>query len=423
MRVNVTGATATGERFGDELEMERVPALGDLVEYGDAMHVVEARSEDNRGGVVIGGSCRLRPMGPNAYQQLAAEESSGQDLEAGSRILLPLRTSVDLFSDPIQPSAQTRAKQAAVLHDKLVVELGFLDVSLTTHGGSLWWTPPEGITADDVARARTPPGRGKPMSLSIGQQEARDVPATTMHTIVAGEISMAYAAEWHSEVLEPLGELGVDFVETIATGGRDISTFTDVGKAIQQQNFRDSNDKSLLPDVNTFERDFIFKSFNRDVAVAQDLGAVLQVSTLFEPVAQHRGRQPTGTTALQIAAPNLTALEWEQVLEFRRHAGAEDARHMLRQFEQMALEEEPGDAQEFLLKVSQQVTDGLLAALTDRSVHLGRTAVDEAAKTAISFIPIVGPFIEKAITAVEVGAAKLSESRSGVAALMKLRDS
>jgi hypothetical protein len=45
--------------------------------------------------------------------------------------------------------------------------------------------------------------------------------------------------------------------------------------------------------------------------------------------------------------------------------------------------------------------------------------VEEAAKTAISFIPVVGPFIEKAVTAVEVGAAKLSESRAGVAALMK----
>jgi hypothetical protein len=52
-----------------------------------------------------------------------------------SRILLPLHTSVDLFSDAEQPSALTRAKQAAVLHDLVTVEVGFLDVSITDHGG------------------------------------------------------------------------------------------------------------------------------------------------------------------------------------------------------------------------------------------------------------------------------------------------
>ena len=328
---------------------------------------------------------------------------------------------MDLFSDPRQPSALTRAKQAAVLHDVVVVEVGFLDVSLTEHGGSAFWKPPEHITDGDVERARRPPERGKPMALSIGIEETPGTPASTMRTILAGEISMAYAAEWHSEVLEPLAGLGVNFVEMIATGGRDISTSHPVGQAISQRNYRDMSDKSLMPGVNTFERDFIYKSFNRDVAIADDMAAILQVSTLFEPMLKHRGRQPTGTTAVQIAAPNLSALEWDDVLEFRRHAGAEEARQMLREFERLAVEQEPQDAEEFLLNVSQQVTDGLLRALNDRSVHVARAAADEAVKTAVSFIPFVGPFIEKTMAAVEIAAARRSESRSGVAAMMKLR--
>lgn len=418
MRVQVGGASASGQRFEVELQMDRVPALGDIVEYGGESYFVEARSEDNTGGASTGGSCRLRALpaeGPPAYFQQRVDRT-------GSRILLPLRTSVDLFSDPRQPSAGTRAKQAAVLHDIVAVEVGFLDVSLTPRGGSIFWKPPEGITAADVARARKPPERGQPMTLAVGKQPALDVPAATMHTIVAGDISMAYGAEWHSEVLEPLSALGVDFLETVATGGGDISTFHPLGEMIRQQNTRDSFDRSLMPNVNTFERDFIYKSFNRDVAIAEEVGAVLQVRTLFEPMLQHRGRRPTETTALQIAVPNLTALAWEQVLEFRRHAGAEEARHMLREFERLALEQEPEDAREFLLKVSQQVGDWLMEALKDRSVHLGRTAAEEAAKKAISFIPVVGPFIDTAIAVVEVGAAKLSESRSGIAALMKLRE-
>jgi hypothetical protein len=259
------------------------------------------------------------------------------------------------------------------------------------------------------------------MAIAVGKEEACGTPAETMHTIVSGEISMAYGAEWHSEVLQPLRDLGADFVEEIATPGGEISSSNPVGQATSQQNFRDWTDESLMPGLNTFERDFIYKSFNRDLAVAQKIGAVVQMSTLFEPMLRRRGRQPSGTTAPEIAVPNLSALEWEQVLEFRRHPGAEEARKMLREFERVALEQDPQEAEAFLLKVSQQVTGSLFSALADRGVHLGRTVAEEAAKTGISFIPIAGPFIEKAITAVELGAAKLAESRSGVAALMKLR--
>ena len=334
-----------------------------------------------------------------------------------------MRTSVDLFSDAHQPSALTRAKQAAVLHDLVAVEAGFLDVSITDHGGSIWWTPPDQITEDQVGRARKPPGLGTPMTLAVGQEAALGQPAEEMTAIVSGHISMAYGAEWHSEVLEPLAALGVDFVETFATGGGDITTLHPIGQEISRQNYRDSSDPSLLPGVNTFQRDFVYKSFTRDAAVAADLGAVLQVSTLFEPMLERRGWEPTGTTALQVAAPNLGALEWEQVLEFRAHPGASEAREMLREFERIAAEEEPEDASAFLLKVSQEMADGLFSVLEHRSVHVTRAVAEEAAKTAISFIPVVGPFIEKGVTAVEVGAAKRAESRSGVAALMRLRGS
>lgn len=342
-------------------------------------------------------------------------------VQAGSRILLPLRTSVDLFSDERQPSALTRAKQAAALHDVVVVELGFLDVSITEDGGTQWWTPPRQITEDQVARARRPPEQGTPMTVAIGAQKARGQPANEMVTAFSGEISMAYAAEWHSEVLAPLESLGVDFVETVVTGGGDISRSVPVGDAIAHQNFRDWTDRSLMPDVGTFERDFIYKSFNHDIGIACELGTVLQVSTLFEPMLQRHGWQPTGATALQVVVPNLAALEWEQVLEFRMHPGVDEARQMLRKFERVAAEQEPRDAEEFLMTVSQQVTDGLLAALAERRTRIPRAVAEEAAKTGIALIPVAGPFLEKSITAAQLGVAKRSENRSGIAALMRLR--
>jgi hypothetical protein len=338
-----------------------------------------------------------------------------------SRIMLPLRTSVDLFSDPTQPSALTRAKQAAALYDKLIVEVGYFDVSVTQHGASNWWTPPERITAEQIAHARRPPEQGAPMAVAFGVQPGPGIPAETMHTVISGPISMAYGAEWHSEVLAPLHDLGADFIEPIAIGGGDLPRSHPVGKIIADQNFRDMGDQSIARGRPTFERDYIYKSFNHDAAIAEDLGAALQVSTLFTPMLERNGWRPTGATAIEIAAPNLAGLEWEQVLEFRQHPGAGEARETMREFERLAIEQEPGDANDFLMKVSQQTTAGLFAAFVARDKSLRRTAAEELARSGIGFIPVVGPFLGGVISVGEAAAQQRRESHSGIAALMKLQ--
>ncbi|MCW3001922.1 MAG: hypothetical protein JWQ20_1220 [Conexibacter sp.] len=342
----------------------------------------------------------------------------------GTTVFLPLRTSVELFSDKTQPSALVRAKQAAVLHDRVIVELGFLDVSLTDNGGMTFWLPPEHMTAEHVQRARQPPELGQPMTLSFGAQPAKGEPPERMITAVSGPISLAYGAEWHSEVLDPLMERGVDWIDGVYTPAGEIPRSEPVGRAIADQNFRDWTDKSLLPGVNTFRRDFIYKSFNRDAAVAEALDATFQITTLFEPMLERHGfgDSPSGTTALEIAAPNLGALTWDEIVEFRAHPGAQEARELLLGFERRAAEADPGDARDFLLKVSQEVSDALLAALRDGKTSVPRAVAEEAAKTGIALIPVVGPFIEKGVTAAQLGHAKLTERRSGIAALMKLRD-
>jgi hypothetical protein len=175
-----------------------------------------------------------------------------------------------------------------------------------------------------------------------------------------------------------------------------------------------------MPGVDTFRRDFVFKSFNRDAAVAEALDAVVQVSTLFEPMLERQGWQATGTTALGFVAPNLEALTWEQVLDFRDHPGAQEARQMLKDFEMYAAQQEATEARDREQIVGKQVTQALFDALNDRSMKLPRTLAEQAAKTGVSFIPVVGPFVG-AIDLIETGVQKHQESHSGIAALMKLR--
>jgi hypothetical protein len=336
---------------------------------------------------------------------------------------LPLHTSVELFSDPSQPSALARAKHAAVLHDRLYIEEGYLDVTITDGGSSTWWTPPHQMTSEQIARARNPAAEGAPFTLAYGSQPAKGVPAERMQAVISGPVSVAYGAEWHSEVLDPLAQLGADWVETLATGAGDISRSHPVGEAIGRQNFADWTDKSLMPEVESFKRQFIYKAFNRDAAVAEDLDASVQITTLFEPMLYRHGYEPTATgqSALRLLAPNLEALPWETVLEFRDHPGAQEARELLLGFEQRAADEEPQDATDYLIRVSQQVGTGLLAALHDKRTNVPKDVAEEAAKTGIALIPIVGPFLEKGITATQIAASRIRERRSGVAALMKLQ--
>jgi hypothetical protein len=146
----------------------------------------------------------------------------------------------------------------------------------------------------------------------------------------------------------------------------------------------------------------------------------VQVSTLFEPMLERCGWRPTGATALEVAVPNLGKLEWDQILAFRQEPGAQEARAMLKEFERVAIEQEPGDAREFLRKISQAVTAALFETISATSV--GATDIaKEAAKGGISvFLPPVGVVV--AVSSVlEAAATARRQARSGVAALMKLR--
>jgi hypothetical protein len=100
---------------------------------------------------------------------------------------------------------------------------------------------------------------------------------------------LSHGAEWHTEVLEPLARMGAEWERAVATGGGDIPQGHPVGKAIARQNIADRRDTELMPEINSFRRSFIFQSFNRDAAIADDLGAAVQISALFEPKERRSG--------------------------------------------------------------------------------------------------------------------------------------
>jgi len=87
----------------------------------------------------------------------------------------------------------------------------------------------------------------------------------------------------------------------------------------------------LLP-FESVEGEQVIKSFNQDSVAAALIGAAFNPTTLFAPVAQRRALAAPrdGREALSVVVPNVEALPWETVLEFREHPGSGEARAMLR---------------------------------------------------------------------------------------------
>jgi hypothetical protein len=318
----------------------------------------------------------------------------------------------------------TRAKEAALLYDRVIFEVGLLDVTVGEGGGTSFWIPPDQITDDMRERARQPTSIGTPFSLAIGAESERGAPVAPedMVTMVSSTVTHAYVAEYHTGILDETAPLELDWIEIAATPPAAFPTGDPIGDVIRRRNVADGFDKALLRDRHTFERNLIYQSFNRDSTVASELDAALTVTPLFEPMIAHSGLRidRPGDEALSILVPNIGKLPWEAVAEFREHPGCAEARAQLREFEQRAADSEPEDAVSYLRGVAQEVSRGYMLALEDRRTNFGTELAEEAIKTGVSLVPGVGPLVEKGATVTQLAREAGRERRSWTSAIFKL---
>ena len=345
-------------------------------------------------------------------------------LESVSRIYFPLRTSVELFENRESPAAPTRVKEAALLYDELIFEVGLLDVTITPNFANVWWTPPDQITGEMLEHTRRPVALGEPASIGFGAQPARGVPAEKLDVVISGALSAQYVAEFHTGILDELLPLNLDWIKTMSLGSDKNPAVRGSApdKVISSLNFSDFRDKELLAETGSFERSFVYESFNRDSTVAASFAAAFNISPLFNPMVARRGTAADypGSEALKLIVANVGGLPWEAVLEFRDHPGSAEARAKLREFEEKVAAEEPADALQFLRRIAQEVTNGYEQTVKELAPKLPQTLVLELAKTVISLVPGIGPVVDKAATAAEAWAEHEDYRRSWVSALMTL---
>ena len=336
----------------------------------------------------------------------------------------PLRSSVELFKDPTSPQPVSRAKHAAILYDTVVFEVGLFEQTIGKTGASGTYVPPGMADDERRQRARIVHEVGSTFQVAIGAQSAFGVPAPpeTMRTIINTEIATTYAAEWHTGVIDELEALKPNWAAPIDSN--QLLAEDDVLKD-EERKLRWSLQQSVDAADNSFHRGFLIDAFSRDATVAATMGAAVQVTSLFEPLlpglpdmtADH-----PGLLSLSVAVPGIDQLSWEAICEFREHAGSEEARGRLRDAEERVAAETISDPTAFALRVGQEISADLFAAMVEIEGSLPKKLVKDSVNAGISLIPFVGSFAS-GVSAAETLAEAAKRRRTWHAALMKLRKS
>ena len=338
-----------------------------------------------------------------------------------SRVIFPLRSSVELQRQPAALGPAARIKQAAVLYDEVIVEMGVFEVTISDRFSQSLWHPPSSASIDGATGEHLE-GPGTSVSLGFARQAQPGVPADAPEFILEGAAIRHYRSQFHSSVLNELERLDPDWLQLVPTASGKLPT--DLQREEASLNFEDRRSADeILPDLSSFERSFVIEAFNRDALVASALEAAIGVTPMFIPMALRRGLTPvqnSGQHAVRLATRDLAQVPWEQIIEFREHAGAQEARAKLREFERLASVEGPDDAAEYLRSVSNQISHAYLATIRENRPRLADAIADQVMGSIVSTVPMVGPALSSLLAVFRAGATDRRFASSWTAALMTL---
>jgi hypothetical protein len=153
--------------------------------------------------------------------------------------------------------------------------------------------------------------------------------------------------------------------------------------------------------------------------IAEELGATVNVTARFRSLIDPGQMEPAavGEHALECFIPDLQQVPWENVIRFRDHAGARQAREKLAGFERSALDSDPANGLEFFKRLSSEINSDLIQAWDETKPSLGLDVLRQGLTAGVStLLPIVGPVS----SLMETGRHARRHRRSWQAAIMTL---
>jgi len=129
-------------------------------------------------------------------------------------------------------------------------------------------------------------------------------------------------------------------------------------------------------------------------------------------------RVPVFGAAVELLIPNVDAMSWEVIAQFREHPGSREARERLRAWETQTAADPDDVARQIAL--ARGIISDLLAVVRDMRPQSGLSFAKQGVLTATSFVPGVGAFVAHGVSIEETVREGRRYRRSWQAALSEL---
>jgi hypothetical protein len=235
---------------------------------------------------------------------------------------------------------------------------------------------------------------------------------------IEGKTLAHYAVEFHTKILDDLTGFDFDWIGEALPIDWELHQET-----VVQFYAADLEDPAPLPGLAVAHQKYVRDAFNHDLLLSCLHEATFSVTRLFMPMLERRGLAipRTGDQALRIVVPNIAQLPWETIAEFREHPNSQEARAMLREFEDKADQQSPNEAYRWLETVAQQVTAAYADSLHATIGTIPEELSKQALLTGVGYIPAVGPFVAGTSGAAQVIRQVMRKRKTWAAALWQLQ--
>jgi len=307
------------------------------------------------------------------------------DTKRLSTFFFPLRTNTGYYESPEgYLGLLERVKQASLLYDVLVFEGGIYDSIMWDNGNWDVWHPPHTVDTERLKWMKESfRSSGDEAALFIQAEGGEPIP------VFRGEVIRQFRCEFHSLLNELKGEeipwIHIENFELTDEGKKDARSIS----GLIDKKFRSS-----LPS-NKHVISLLVKNFCRDMVITTRMSAGASVHGLYAGLLAHKVgvSHAPGFVAVQVAVPNWSNLEWQELVELREHPSWVALREKLLELEitvRTSLAGMPEDEVQYKTALSQALIQELLTEIAEYQPRTGEVLGNIAMDLIIGLIPLPG---------------------------------
>jgi|GEM_PF-7037549 len=303
---------------------------------------------------------------------------------------------------------EERVKQASLLHENLLFEAGLYTASAWEgDGGKTFdlWHPPGSFDLDALIRddEKFQPTGGNPYVKFDN------------YVFASGPAERQFRAQFHV-LLHKMGAEDLPWVTM-----QSFEAPSELDNDIKDMARKDHHLVAQHISASRRLQEKIAYNLNRDLTLTAQLQMPASMDELFSPIVHQKAHryQPKGLAAWQVAVPNWSTLQWDEILRLREHLSLVEFQKKMVTVERMAKEAAAQSSQPDLrYEISRIITD----EVTEELMNLRKTPKDVIRDVLIDLVtsPLSG--VNTIVTAIRGDLQLQAQNKSWTTAFFKLRN-